>query len=202
MLTTEVSFNSLIMTQSKKTMATISYGISKPKDLLEKLKQDANELNHPYNPYHIFNFIITAYSLSQWVESYYCSKTRVDAFNVGKNDSKSWMLPNIAEHWIDTHFLPTGTGTNYKFHIKDALSICNHSANASKHYHWQDSGSIKAISENPLVSDWYQYTYQSRAPDLFVNVDDRTYSFNQIKNIVVQFYSGLIAHYDLQDSQN
>ncbi|HEY0562032.1 MAG TPA: hypothetical protein VGD04_01780 [Methylophilus sp.] len=201
MLTTEVSFNSLIMTQSKKTMATISYGISKPKDLLEKLKQDANELNHPYNPYHIFNFMITAYSLSEWIEKHYKSfKNGADEFKVGGKDLNSWKLPDIADQWVDTHFLPTGT--NYKFHIKDALSICNHSANASKHYLWQDSGSIKAISENPLVSDWYQYTYQSRALDLFVNIDDRTYSFNQIKNIVVQFYSGLIAHYDLQDSKN
>lgn len=201
MLTTEVSFITLIMTKSNRTMAKISYGISTPKDLLEKLKQDATELTYPYNPYHIFNFIITAYSLSEWIEKRYESfKNGADEFKVGGKDIKSWKLPDIANEWIDTHFLPTGT--NYKFHIKDALSICNHTANASKHYHWEDSGCIKAISENPLVSNWYQYNFQARTHDLFVNIDHRTYSFDQIKNIVVQFYSGLIAHYDLQESQN
>ncbi len=180
-------------------MATMSYGISKPKDLLEKLQHDAIELNYPYNPHHIFNFIITAYSLSEWIQKYYNSHKRVDAFKIGKGKLDSWKLPKNASNWVEAKYLPTGT--NYEFHIKDALSICNHSANASKHYYWKDSECILSIEENPKISDWYQWFFQSRARDLFVNIEDRNYSFNQLKNIVIQFYSGLIAHYDLENSK-
>lgn len=180
-------------------MATISYGISKPKDVLEKLQHDANELKYPYNPHYIFNFIVTAYSLSQWIEKYYHSSERAVAFKVGKRKSECWKLPKNASEWVEAKYLPTGT--NYEFHIKDVLSICNHSANASKHYCWKDSGSVRAILENPPISNWYQWAFQSRTNDLFVNIEDRNYSFNQIKNIVIQFYTGLISHYDFEDSQ-
>ena len=128
------------MTSSHKTMATMSYGINKPKDLLEKLKHDANELNYPYNPHHIFNFIVTAYSLSEWVQKYYNSKKRADVFIVGKIKLESWKLPGYASEWVEARYLPTGT--NYEFHIVNVLSICNHSANASKHYYWKDSGCV------------------------------------------------------------
>ena len=187
------------MTGSYKSISTVSYGIDKPKDLLKKLQHDANELSCPYNPYYIFNFMITAYSLSQWIEKYYQSKKRTDAFRVGKGKSESWMLPKNASEWIEDKYLPTGT--NHEFHIKDVLSICNHSANASKHYCWNDSGSVRAITENPLISNWYQWAFQSRTEDLFVNFENRNYCLNQIKHIVVQFYTGLISHYDFEDSQ-
>lgn len=185
------------MTKGKRNMGTISYGINNPNELLQKLLSDADSLAYPYNPHKIFNFFITAYSLSEWVDKYYDSQHRKASFRVG-NGENGWLIPDEAANWINSDFLPTGT--NFKFHIKDTLSICNLSANASKHFRWFDSGSIKGFEENPVVEDWYQYFFTSRLPDLYVDIDKRKYSLTQIKSIVTQFFTKLIEHYHLEDN--
>jgi hypothetical protein len=185
------------MSKPKKNMGEISYGISNPSELLEKLLLDADSLEYPYHPHAIFNFFITAYSLSEWVEKYYDSKDRKVKFKVGK--PHGWSIPDEAINWITKDALPTGR--NYKLHIEDALSICNFSANASKHYNWKDSGAIKAIEKNPAITDWYQFFFTSRLTDLYVDINARKYSLTQIKTIVTQFFTKLIEHYQIEDKK-
>jgi hypothetical protein len=182
---------------NNKNMGVISYGIKNPSELLEKLLCDADSLVYPYDPHKIFNFFITAYSLSEWIEKYYCSKNRSQSYKAAER-KVSWLIPDEAINWINHDSLPTGT--NHKLHIQDALSICNHSANASKHYNWQDSGSIKAFEENPDITNFYQYFFTSRTPDLYVDIKGRKYSLTQIKNIVTQFFTKLIQHYHAEDN--
>ncbi len=178
-------------------MRTISYGISKPNELLQKLIDDADLLVYPYHPYKILNFFITTYSLSEWVEKYYSSKNRSLSYQVGKRKS-GWLIPDEVKNWINNDCLPTGQ--NHKFHLQDALSVCNYSANASKHYYWLDSGSIKAFEKTPDITDFYQYFFTSTLPDLYVDIDGRKYSLTQIKTIVTQFFTRLIEHYDLENN--
>lgn len=53
------------------TMTDISYGISKPQDLLKKLKHDGNKIGTNPHKYDLFNFFVTAAVLNEWIRKYY-----------------------------------------------------------------------------------------------------------------------------------
>ena len=174
----------------RKTMAHLSYGLSCPADLLEKLKSDGEKLNESYHPNDVFNFIITAAVLAEWIQKYY---VKVSSFRTPEKDRPYWRLPENCSDWIkDASCLPS-PHQEFKRHISNALSICSHAANASKHFHWNDGKAIKEIGPNPPITDWYQYFFTSCAPDIYLDFYGEHYGLQQIKGILIQFFDGLIA---------
>lgn len=184
------------MTQLKRTMKHFSYGISKPSDLLAKLNWDAEKLTQSPHPYDVFNFILTAAVLAEWIQQFYRSGSAPEPFTAPKKAGSSWRLPEMSRQWIsDTACLPN-RHCDVRRHISNALSICTHTANASKHFHWKDHGHLQAIGTNPPIGNWYQFYFTSRMPDLYLDFQGENYGLQQIKGILLQFYAGLIAYLD------
>ncbi len=185
-------FSERIVTKLKKTMEQFSYGIERPSDLLSKLKWDAEKLTRTPHPYDVFNFILTAAVLAEWIQKFYSSASVPEPFSGPKNEV--WVLPNMSPQWIvNTHCLPNPR-CDFKRHITNVLSICAHTANASKHFHWADRGHITAIGSDPPISNWYQYFFTSREPDIYLDFQGENYGLQQIKGILLQFYAGLIEY--------
>lgn len=184
------------MTQLKRTMKHFSYGISKPSDILEKLNWDAEKLTESPHPYDVFNFILTAAVLAEWIQKFYRSDSAAEPFTAPNKACSSWLLPEMSRQWIsDTACLPN-RHCDVRRHISNALSICTHTANASKHFHWKDHGHLQAIGTNPPIGNWYQFFFTSRVPDLYLDFQGENYGLQQIKGILLQFYAGLIAYLD------
>ncbi len=53
------------------TMNSMSYGINQPLDLLAKLIADGSKIAASPHPHDIFNFLVTAAVLNEWVGKYY-----------------------------------------------------------------------------------------------------------------------------------
>lgn len=184
------------MSNSKRTMAQFSYGIKRPADLLAKLKQDGEKLTTSPHPYDVFNFIVTAAVLAEWIQKFYCSSSVPKSFSAPGKECKTWLLPEVSPQWItDTTCLPN-RGCDFKRHISNVLSICMHTANASKHFHWQDQGEIKAIGSSPPIRNYSQWFFTSTVPDLYLDFEGENYGLQQIKNILLQFYAGLIEYFE------
>lgn len=177
-------------------MEQLSYGIAQPSDLLAKLRWDADKLTKSPHPYEVFNFILTAAVLAEWIQKFYSSDSAPEPFSAPTKRRKVWLLPSMSPKWIgDTSCLPN-RHCDFKRHIANALSICAHTANASKHFHWNDGGDITAISENPPIGDWYQWFFTSRESDLYLDFQGENYGLQQIKGILIQFHTGLIEYLD------
>jgi hypothetical protein len=178
---------------SKKTMSVLSYGICSPRDLFEKLKIDGAKLSAAPNPHDVFNFVVTASSLTEWILKFYSPTD----FAAPKNSrSGEWTIPDEATSWIvDKTCLPNDA-LHVRLPISHALTICSHVANASKHYHWKDSGRITDVSQQPQVSNWYQFYFTSAQPDLYVEIDEVHYGLRQIRRILEQFFCGLLTQLD------
>lgn len=194
------------MIRMRKTMQHLSYGLKQPSDLLEKLRWDADKLGDSPHAYDVFNFIVTAAVLAEWIQQAYSSNSDSDPFAAptktkkkGQNISQeNWLIPSKAVLWIrDTSYLPN-PHVDVCRHIENVLSICMHTANASKHFHWNDGRSITTIEKKPLIRNWYQWTFTSRFPDLYVEYKGEYYGLRQIKGILLQFYSGLIQYFEDQ----
>ena len=184
------------MAKLKRTMQHFSYGIERPHDLFLKLKWDADKLNTSPHPYDVFNFVLTASTLAEWIQKFYSSETAPEPFSAPTTECKNWLLPNSSPQWIgDTSCLPNPY-LDFSHHIENALSICIHTANASKHFHWHDRGNITAIGEDPPIRGFYQWCYTSTAPDLYLDFQGENYGLQQIKGILLQFYAGLIEYLD------
>ena len=52
---------------TRNTLATLSYGISTPEELFEKLKADGVRLTAQPHPHDVFNFVITSAVLNEWI---------------------------------------------------------------------------------------------------------------------------------------
>lgn len=187
------------MSKQNRTMEKLSYGIERPSDLLAKLRWDADKLTDSPHPYDVFNFVLTAAVLSEWIQKFYASASK--SFSAPSNKRHTWALPENSADWIvDTSCLPN-PHCDFKRHIANALSICTLTANASKHFYWKDGGDVTAIGADPPICDWYQWFFTSTAPDLYLDFQGENYGLQQIKGIVLQFYAGLIEHLDGLDSQ-
>lgn len=175
-------------------MDVLTYGIVSPKDLLDKLQWDADKLGDNPHPYDIFNFFLTAYALAEWSEKFYFSGNIPKAFSKPTRRKKLWTLPADSNAWIvDKSCLPNEL-CDVKLHISNALSICAHTANASKHFNWTDGGGVKSISGEPVIDDWYKYSFTSTEKDVYIDFDGYNYGLKQIKSIVLQFYVGLLDY--------
>jgi hypothetical protein len=83
---------------------SLTYGFKNARDLFEKLKRDAKKLEEEVNSDNVFNFIVTAYHIKDWI----------------KNDpSNSQDIRNQAKE------LPKN---------EKIIDICQDIANASKHF--------------------------------------------------------------------
>jgi hypothetical protein len=175
------------------TMHDLTYGISSPHDLLAKLEIDASKLGSSPAPADVFNFVVTAAVLNEWTRKYYKSEPIVVAL-ASAQDSKIYeQLPPQTSDWLlDRSCLPS-EGFDPRMHVLDALSICWHTANASKHFHWTGSSKITTITAKPPIRDWYQYFFTGTQDDLYVEIDERHYGLSQISGILLQFYRGLLA---------
>jgi hypothetical protein len=182
------------MNSRKRTARTLSYGLVEPRQLLEKLQADAEKLSATPHPYDVFNFIITAAVLAEWIKQHYETEYVDDPFWSPKKDGQGWAIPTVAEQWIsDTTCFPN-PANGIARHISNALEICCLTANASKHFHWRDRGRVEAIGSDPPIGNWYQYLFTSTKPDLYVTYKGENYGLQQIRGILIQFYSGLISH--------
>ena len=194
------------MSRVKRTMEELSYGLEQPRDLLEKLKWEADKLGESPHAYDVFNFIVTAAVLAEWIQQAYSSNLLSDPFAAPKKNQnkyqEDWLIPRRAAQWVnDTSYLPN-PHLDICHHIGNVLSICVHIANASKHFNWNDGRSITTIGEKPQISNWYQWTFTSRLPDLYVEYKGENYGLRQIKGILLQFYTGLIHYLENQKSSN
>lgn len=172
-------------------MADLSYGISTPEDLLEKLRRDVAKLTHEPHPDDVFNFIITAATLSEWLRKVFRGNELVEAIWSGLA-SRDWQaLPVDVGEWIrDTSCVPN-RHCDIRRHVLNVLALCWDIAAASKHFHWQ--GAVRDVQPKPIVGDWYQYFFTSVAPDLYVDYDGEVYGLSQISGLVLQFYQGVLT---------
>ena len=178
----------------QKTVQTLSYGLTKPRELLAKLESDGEKLGSNPHPYDVFNFFVTASVLAEWTQKYYQTREAADPFRSPSKDEEVWQLPSLSEQWIsDTSCVPN-PASGVDWHIRNVLSICAHTANASKHFRWADKGHVESIASEPPIADWYQYFFTSKAPDLYVTFRGENYGMQQIKGILLQFYDGILAH--------
>lgn len=184
------------MAKQKRTMQQLSYGIERPSDLLAKLKWDADKLTEKPHPYDVFNFVLTAAILAEWIQRFYASNSAPQPFSAPTGGRKEWLIPETAAEWIHDHSCLPNRYCDYRRHITNVLSICAHTANATKHFHWHDGGDITAIGDDPPIEDWYQYFFTSTAPDLYLDFQGEHYGLQQIKGILLQFFTGLVAYLD------
>lgn len=182
----------------KHTMGGLSYGIKCPRDLYGKLVHNASkipEIGIPH-PYDVFDFIITTNVLTEWVQTYYESKKSDDPFfHTGSNGGK-WVIPAAVEQWIEDKSCLPKAGAPAAHHVDAVLSICDLTANASKHFHWRANGAVKNIGAAPQISNMYQYFFTSLDEGLYFGFGHAHYTMHQVRSIVLQFFRGLLLHLD------
>jgi hypothetical protein len=179
---------------TKTTMSQLSYGLEKPEDLLLKLAQDGSKLTGATHAYDVFNFVVTAAVMYEWTRKYYAWHPTVQAIVKAIEDNDVELFPPESVSWIkDRDCVPNQSG-DIRRDIMNAMSICWHTANASKHYHWMKSSDVTAIEATPQVKDWYQYFFTSTAPDLYIEYGGEYYGLTQLQRILMQFYTGLHEH--------
>jgi|JRYK01.1.fsa_nt_gb hypothetical protein len=189
------------MTNRKKTLEILSYGLSNPQQLFEKLRADSAKLGSEQHPYDVFNFVVTAAVLAEWTQKYYGTAGPQGPFASPSGEGNEWVIPSQAASWIhDTTCLPNPALAER--YIKRALAVCAHVANASKHYYWADKGHIESICPEPPISSWYQYFFTARTPDIYVTIQGENYGLKQIQSILLQFYDGLLASLSGNDADS
>lgn len=181
-------------------MTQLSYGIAKPEDLLNKLVLDGNKLGDKSHPHDVFNFIVTAAVLNEWVRKYYSNHQIILTLTDAQENKNFKEIPLECAEWIIDKTCIPNKEIDVRDDILNALSICWDTANASKHYHWAGSSRVTAIEDEPQVKDYYQYFFTSVEPGLYIEYDGVYYTLSQLKHILVQFYSGLIAHVEQSNS--
>lgn len=182
------------MVNRQRTMQVVSYGFSRPKDLFEKLKRDAAKLNSQPSPDDVFNFLVTAASLYDWVRKFYNNSAVVGRIAAAIKDRKWQTFPEAHEPWLADRAYVPNDHLDERHHIINALRICWETAGASKHFYWE--GYVRDVQPAPIVLDWYQYFFTSTKPDLYVDYDGEVYGLSQIRSIVLQFYEQLLAVVD------
>lgn len=179
-------------------MAEVSYGISKPEDLIEKLRRDGSKLTSDPHPDDVFNFFVTAAALDEWIRKVFGGDQLVDAI-VKALKGRNWeSLPLETTAWITDSSCIPNKHCDVRRHIFNVQRICWDGAGASKHFHWE--GRVKAVEAKPIIRSWYQYFFTSRKPDVYIDYDGEVYGLSQIRGIVLQFYSGFLSH--LRDEES
>lgn len=176
---------------SRRTMQVVSYGFSCPQDLFEKLKRDAAKLNTQPNPDDVFNFLVTAASLHEWVNKFFKDVPLTDKIAAAVKVRNWESFPRTTTPWLADISCVPNIHLDERHHIINALRICWETAGASKHFFWE--GRVKDVQPEPIVGDWYQYFFTSVEPDLYIDYDGEAYGLSQIRNIILQFYEQLFC---------
>ncbi len=175
------------------TMTEISYGISRPVDLLDKLVSEGSKIENDPNSHNIFNFLVTAAVLNEWIIRYYQSSLD-QGLRAALERKDIDGFPSETSSWIsDKRCLPN-KGCDVCRHVRNAMSICWDTANASKHYFWTRASGVSAIEKTPKIKDWYQYFFTSTEHGLYVEINGEYYTIKQINGILTQFYRGLLFY--------
>lgn len=198
------------------TMKNLSYGISKPNDLMDKLIYDWSILSNLLEKmesdeklndekilsFSIFNFIITLAVLSEWIKKYYKKCINENFMKAMAGDDTFFeSFPEETLSWISEKSQITNPHYDIRKQIINCLNICHHTCNASKHFHWHRSSNISAIEKEPVVKNWYEYFFTEIGPGIYIEYNEMYYSIHQIKTILIQFYEGLIPHLERKISE-
>ena len=110
------------MTQQQRTMEQLSYGIERPSDLLAKLRWDADKLTESPHPYDVFNFVLTAAVLAEWIQKFYSSDSAPEPFSAPNKERKVWLLPSMSPLWIgDTSCELSASWSHFVSGIKEPV---------------------------------------------------------------------------------
>lgn len=175
------------------TIASLSYGITTPAELFEKLKVDGDRLTERLHPHDVFNFIVTSAVLNEWIRKAHRSVIEVKAFTEALDKGVWDLLPKDTDAWIVERSHILSTGPDVRYHVLNILQLTWHTANASKHFHWTNSSGVTDIQTEPIVRSWYQYFFTSRAPDLYVEYDGHSYGLSEIRSVLTQFFEGFLG---------
>jgi len=191
----------------KRSMNSLSYGLCKPHDLLEKMKHDGLRIGDKPHPYDVFNFIITSASLNEWIPKYYENEIDPKLKATIKECKDTNGFPNETLAWINDVSCIPNTHFDIRIQILECILICRHTSNASKHYNWarEDKSNITAIEKQPEIKDYYQYFFTKTGPGLYVEYNDTYYCITQVRDILIQFYEGLLLLHEkkkLENSEN
>lgn len=178
----------------KLTMSEISYGIETPSDLLEKLHLDGEKIGQVADKFDLFNFFITAASLYEWTVEHHKSHASIRNIIDAVKNKDSGLFPAETASWIANLDCVPNRHCDLRRHVWNSIQICRQTANASKHYHWCSRSDVQAIEESPQVKTWYQHLTTSRMPGVFIEYAGEYYTVAQIKEILLQFYDGLLQH--------
>lgn len=177
---------------SGSTLASLSYGISTPAELFEKLKLDGDRLTECPHPHDVFNFIITSAVLNEWIRKAHKLEDGVNEF-IEALDTDRWeLLPERTSDWIVERSNILSTGPDIRYHVLNILQLSWYTANASKHFHWTSSSGVTDIQNEPIVRNWYQYFFTSLKPDLYVEYEGHSYALSEIRSVLVQFFRGFL----------
>lgn len=176
-----------------KTMSILSYGICNPYDLLNKMKHDGKKIEPEFHRYDIFNFIITSAVLGEWIGQYYGIKNKIDSTIKGNNNE--W-FPEETISWIKDHSNIPNPHYDLREQIQNSMQICHHICNASKHFKWKKTKitKITSIDKTPIIKGWYQYFFTKIGPGVYIEFNGIYYCITQIRDILIQFYEGLIPY--------
>lgn len=173
-------------------MATMSYGFAKPDDIYAKLKRDGEKLTGRPDPDHVFNFLVTAVALHEWLVGAYPNEALVMAISDAL-DAEDWQrLPEESKAWVQGREFIPNPDIDVRIHVLNAMLLCGRAAGASKHFHWRKGG-ILAVESEPIVGDWYQYVTASTQEDLYFDFEGEVYGLMQIRAILDQFYGNLLS---------
>ncbi|SFH45019.1 hypothetical protein SAMN05216299_113106 [Nitrosospira sp. Nsp14] len=109
---------------ARSTMSDISYGISKPVDLLAKLIADASKITAPPHSHDIFNFLVTAAVLNEWIGKYYPDDTTVKALKDAQEEKDWTKLPAETSAWISNKECLPNKGCDPRRHAWNVTRIC------------------------------------------------------------------------------
>jgi hypothetical protein len=178
-------------------MGHLSYGISHPRELFAKLRWEGDRLTPSPHAYDVFNFILTAAVLAEWLQIFYRAASAPEHFSAPTNERKTWLLPRMTQQWISDVSCVPNPHDGIERHVENVLSICLQTANASKHFRWTDRGDIRSIGETPPINSFYSYFFTSTEPDLYLEFQGENYGLQQIKGILLQFYAGQISYLEV-----
>jgi hypothetical protein len=160
-------------------------------DLFEKFKREGAKLGPSPTDDDIFDFLVTGASLNEWVFKVHGENEIVRQVRRALERDGTWeQLPSQSLDWIKNSKCLPNRGCDARRHMFNALRICWESAGASKHFHWQ--GKVESIGAKPKIRGWYDYFFTSTAPDLFVRYSGENYGLSQVREILTQFYEGLL----------
>lgn len=177
---------------AQNSMSSLSYGLHRPEDILKKLVHEGQKVEEDPHPFDVFNFVITAAVLNEWIVRSNPTAPEIIGILEAKKTCNHLLLPNSTDSWISDKGCIPNQHIDTRVHVLNVMRLCWDICNASKHFHWVRSSEVQAIQGSPIVTDWYNYFFASIEPDLYVQFAGHVYGLKQIRDMLIQFYTGLL----------